>query len=99
MIQGKSPRLLLLISYVAIGVNLLDHDLGGIRAASILSGLLGFVLPGVIVFLLLSRSPSSTSPRGASVLTPCSTQNGPRCRGRRGPFCVRSGQLRAAVPV
>ena len=55
VIQGKSPRLLLLISYVSIGVNLLTLIWSAVsRAASIFSGLLGFILPGVIVFLLLN---------------------------------------------
>jgi len=54
VIQGKSPRLLLLISYLAIGVNLLTTIWAVIEGASILSGLLGFVLPGIVVFLLLN---------------------------------------------
>ncbi|TFV89681.1 hypothetical protein E4P40_08260 [Blastococcus sp. CT_GayMR20] len=54
VIQDKSPRLLLLISYVAIGVNLLTTIWAVIEGASILSGLLGFVLPGIVVFLLLN---------------------------------------------
>jgi hypothetical protein len=54
VIQNKSPRLLLLISYVAIGVNLLTTIWAVIEGASVLSGLLGFVLPGIVVFLLLN---------------------------------------------
>ena len=54
VIQGKSPRLLLLLSYVAIGINLLVLIWGATQGASIFSGLLGFVVPGVIVFLLLN---------------------------------------------
>jgi hypothetical protein len=55
VIQGKSPRLLLLISYVSIGLNLLIVIFEIAQGASILSGLFGFVLPGVIVFLLLNQ--------------------------------------------
>jgi hypothetical protein len=55
VIQGKSPRLLLLISYVAIGINLLTMIWAATQGASIFSGLLGFILPGVIVFLLLNQ--------------------------------------------
>jgi hypothetical protein len=54
VIQGRSPRLLLLISYVSIGLNVLIVIVEVAQGASILSGLFGFVLPGVIVFLLLN---------------------------------------------
>ena len=50
----KSPRLLLLISYVAIAINIITMIIGIIQGASIFSYLLGFVIPGVIVFLLLN---------------------------------------------
>jgi hypothetical protein len=56
VIQGKSPRLLLLISYVAIGINLLTMIIGIAQGASIVSYLLGFVVPGVVVFLLLNAA-------------------------------------------
>ena len=52
--QNKSPRLLLLISYVAIAVNILTMIIGIAQGASIFSYLLGFVIPGIIVFLLLN---------------------------------------------
>lgn len=52
--QGKSPRLLLLISYVAIGVNVLTMIWSATQGAGIFSGLLGFIIPGVVVFLLLN---------------------------------------------
>ena len=55
VVQGKSPRLLLLISYVAIGVNLLTMIWAATQGGSIFSGLLGFVIPGVVVFLLLNQ--------------------------------------------
>jgi hypothetical protein len=54
VMQGKSPRLLLLLSYVAIGINLLTLIWAATQGASILSGLLGFIIPGVIVALLLN---------------------------------------------
>jgi hypothetical protein len=54
VIQGKSPRLLLLISYVGIGINLLTMIFEITQGASIFSNLLGFIIPGVIVFLLLN---------------------------------------------
>ena len=55
VIQGKSPRLLLLLSYVAIGINLLTMIWAVAQGESIFSGLLGFIIPGVIVFLLLNQ--------------------------------------------
>jgi hypothetical protein len=55
VIQGKSPRLLLLISYVAIGVNVLTMIWAATQGAGIFSGLLGFVIPGIVVALLLNQ--------------------------------------------
>lgn len=54
VLQGKSPRLLLLLSYVAIGLSLLSlvvsvATVGG----NPFSAILGVVVPGVIVFLLM----------------------------------------------
>jgi hypothetical protein len=67
VIQDKSPRLLLLISYVAIGINLLTTIWAVAQGASILSGLLGFVLPGIVVFLLLNpQSKQYYASRGIS---------------------------------
>lgn len=67
VIQNKSPRLLLLISYVAIGVNLLTMIIGITQDASIFSYLLGFVIPGVVVFLLLNpQSKQYYAARGIS---------------------------------
>jgi hypothetical protein len=67
VIQGKSPRLLLLISYVAIGVNLLTMIIGIAQGASIVSYLLGFVIPGIVVFLLLNaQSKQYYASRGIS---------------------------------
>ncbi len=55
VIQGKSPRLLLLLSYVAIGINLLTMIWAVTQGGSVFSGLLGFIIPGIIVFLLLNQ--------------------------------------------
>jgi hypothetical protein len=67
VIQGKSPRLLLLISYVAIGVNVLTMIWAATQGAGIFSGLLGFVIPGIVVFLLLNaQSKQYYASRGIS---------------------------------
>ena len=67
VIQNKSPRLLLLISYIAIGINILTMIIGIAQGASIFSYLLGFVIPGVIVFLLLNpQSKQYYASRGIS---------------------------------
>jgi hypothetical protein len=67
VIQGKSPRLLLIISYVAIAINLITMIIGITQGASIFSYLLGFIIPGVIVFLLLnSQSKQYYASRGIS---------------------------------
>ena len=55
VIQGKSPRLLLLISYISIALNVLILIFEVAQGASVFSGLFGFILPGVIVFLLLNQ--------------------------------------------
>ena len=41
--------------YVAIGINLLTMIWAATQGASIFSGLLGFVLPGIVVALLLNQ--------------------------------------------
>jgi hypothetical protein len=52
--QGKSPRLLLLGSYVSIGVQLLYLIFSIASGYGFsFSALLGFILPGIIVFLLM----------------------------------------------
>jgi hypothetical protein len=52
-IQGKSPRILLLASYASIGVQLLYLLWSLISGWGFtFFGLLGFILPGIIVFLL-----------------------------------------------
>jgi hypothetical protein len=67
-IQGKSPRLLLLGSYAAIAIQLLLLIWGVISGYGfVFLGLLGFVLPAVIVFLLLNaQSKQYYSSRGIS---------------------------------
>jgi hypothetical protein len=65
--QGKSPRLLLLICYISIGINLLSLIWAASQGASIFSGLLGFIIPGVIVALLLNpQSKQYYASRGIS---------------------------------
>jgi hypothetical protein len=54
VMQGKSPRLLLMISYVAIAINLLSLIVAVAQGGSALGGLLGFVVPGVIIAMLLN---------------------------------------------
>jgi hypothetical protein len=67
VMQGKSPRLLLLISYVAICINLLTMIIGIAQGASIFGYLLGFVIPGVVVFLLMNaQSKQHYAARGIS---------------------------------
>jgi hypothetical protein len=67
VIQNKSPRLLLLISYVAIAINLITMIIGIAQGLSIFSYLLGFVIPGVVVFLLLNpQSKQYYASRGIS---------------------------------
>ncbi|RFU19500.1 hypothetical protein [Geodermatophilus marinus] len=54
VVRGESPRLLLVISYVAIGINLLSLVVALMSdGGSAANGLLGFVLPGIVVALLL----------------------------------------------
>jgi len=67
VVQGKSPRLLLLISYVAIGINLLTMIWAATQGESVFNGLLGFVVPGIVVFLLLNpQSKQYYASRGIS---------------------------------
>jgi hypothetical protein len=55
VVQNKSPRLLLLVSYVAIVVNLISMIWTAAEGGGFFSGLLGFVLPGIVVALLLNQ--------------------------------------------
>ena len=66
-LQGRSPRLLLLGSLVSIGVQLLYTVVAVTYGESWFSGLLGFVLPILIVFLLRhQRSQEYFAARGLS---------------------------------
>jgi len=66
-IQGKSPRLLLLGSYASIGVQLLYTIFAISYGETWFSGLLSFVLPILIVFLLLQpQSKQYYAARGIS---------------------------------
>jgi hypothetical protein len=54
VLQGKNPKLLLMISYVAIGISVLSLIIGIIQSGgNAFSGILGIIVPGVIVALLL----------------------------------------------
>jgi hypothetical protein len=54
VLQGKNPKLLLMISYVAIAVSLLSLIIGIAQGGtSAFSGILGIIVPGVIVALML----------------------------------------------
>ncbi|MGY1739876.1 MULTISPECIES: hypothetical protein [unclassified Blastococcus] len=56
VLQGRSPRLLLLISYVAIGLAVLSLVASLIQdGGSAASSVLGFVIPGVIIGLLFQQ--------------------------------------------
>ncbi len=53
-LQGKSPRLLLLASFASIGLQLLSLVVGvAVGEPFSFMSLLGFLLPGLIVFLLM----------------------------------------------
>jgi hypothetical protein len=54
VLQGKSPKLLLLISYIAIGVGVLSLIINFAQSGgNAFSGILGIIIPGVIVALLM----------------------------------------------
>ena len=58
-LQGRSPRLLLLLSYVAIGLSLLQLVVALVaEGGDELSAIVGLIVPGVIVYLL--QQPPST---------------------------------------
>ncbi len=67
-LQGRSPRLLLMLSYVAIGLSLLQFVVSLVASGGNgLNGVLGIVIPGVIVFLLLQpRTKEHYAARGIS---------------------------------
>jgi hypothetical protein len=68
VLQGKNPKLLLMISYVAIGVSLLSLIIGLAQGGtSAFSGILGIIVPGVIVALMLQpQSKQYFAARGQS---------------------------------
>jgi hypothetical protein len=54
VITGRSPKILLYISYAAIAINVIELIISlAQNGGNAFSGILGFVLPGVIVALLL----------------------------------------------
>jgi hypothetical protein len=68
VLQGKNPKLLLMISYVAIGVSVLSLIIGLAQGGgSAFSGILGIIIPGAIVALLLQpQSKQYFAARGMS---------------------------------
>jgi hypothetical protein len=66
--QGKSPRLLLLGSYASVGVQLLTLIWAVASGYGfVFLGLLGFILPGLIVFMLMQpQSKQYYASRGIS---------------------------------
>ena len=66
-IQGKSPRLLILGSYASIGIQLLYTIFAMSYGESWFTGILGFILPILIVFLLVQpQSKQYYASRGIS---------------------------------
>ncbi|WP_324273972.1 hypothetical protein [Blastococcus brunescens] len=66
-IQGKSPRLLILGSYASIGIQLLYTIFAMSYGESWFTGILGFILPILIVFLLMQpQSKQYYAARGIS---------------------------------
>jgi hypothetical protein len=56
VLQGKSPKLLLYLCYAAIVINLIELIIALTQSGgSAFSGILGFIVPGVIVALLLQQ--------------------------------------------
>ena len=54
VLQGKNPKLLLMVSYIAIGVSVLSLIIGIVQSGgNAFSGVLGIIVPGVIVALLM----------------------------------------------
>jgi hypothetical protein len=68
VITGKSPKILLYISYAAIAINVIELIISlAQNGGNAFSGVLGFVLPGVIVALLLQpQSKQYYASRGLS---------------------------------
>lgn len=54
VLTGKSPKLLLILSYIAIAVNVISLIISLAQSGgSAFNGILGFILPGVVVALLM----------------------------------------------
>lgn len=68
VITGKSPKILLYISYAAIAINVIELIISlAQNGGNAASGVLGFILPGVIVGLLLQpQSKQYYASRGLS---------------------------------
>ena len=55
VLQGKSPKLLLYICYAAIAINLIELIIAITQSGTAYTGILGIIIPGVIVALLLQQ--------------------------------------------
>jgi hypothetical protein len=68
VLQGKNPKLLLMVSYVAVGISVLSLIIGIAQGgSSAFSGVLGIIVPGVVVALLLQpQSKQYFASRGMS---------------------------------
>jgi hypothetical protein len=68
VVTGRSPRILLYLSYAAIAINVIELIIAlAQNSGSSTSGIVGFILPGVIVGLLLQqRSKQYYAARGMS---------------------------------
>jgi hypothetical protein len=68
VVTGRSPKILLYISYAAIAINIIELIISlAQNGGNAFSGVLGFVLPGVIVGLLLQpQSKQYYASRGLS---------------------------------
>jgi hypothetical protein len=68
VITGKSPKVLLYLSYAAIAINIIELIISlAQNGGNAFSGVLGFILPGVIVALLLQpQSKQYYASRGLS---------------------------------
>jgi hypothetical protein len=67
VVTGRSPKILLYISYAAIAINIIELIISLAQGGNAASGVLGFILPGVIVALLLQpQSKQYYASRGLS---------------------------------
>ena len=96
-LQGKSPRLLMLLCYVAIAIGVISLIISfAATGGNAFGGVLGIIIPGVIVFLLMQ--PPSKQYYAARGISYCMHAERPRSAGCGGVLAFGGAQLRAAVP-